>query len=79
MTKEEAIVKLNKVGYIYGYMYGRPLENNKEILQINAAGLNIWDSGFCFVWGWPGPDYNLYKYEDYGKTWAFTKEEVKED
>ena len=30
-----------------------------------------------FVWGWPGPDANIYRFEDYGVTWAFTKKELR--
>jgi len=29
MTKEQAVKKLQETGYIYGYMYGRPLESLK--------------------------------------------------
>jgi hypothetical protein len=32
--------------------------------------------GLIYIWGWPGPDYNFYKFSDYGETWAFTKEEL---
>ena len=31
---------------------------------------------FYYVWGWPGPDCNMYDADNYGKTWAFTKEEL---
>lgn len=29
-----------------------------------------------YIWGWPGPDYNIYSRENYGKDWAFTKQEM---
>ena len=28
------------------------------------------------MWGWPGPDYNIYYFKDYGYTWAFDREEL---
>ena len=28
------------------------------------------------MWGWPGPDYNVYSFKDYGYTWAFNKKEL---
>ena len=31
---------------------------------------------FYYIWGWPGPDCNIYDANNYGKTWAFTKEEL---
>lgn len=32
---------------------------------------------FAVIWGWPGPDYNIYKLSDYGKTWAFKMKDFK--
>ena len=32
-----------------------------------------------YEWGWPGPDYFIYYFNDYGKTWALTKEELEND
>lgn len=72
ITKEEAIARLNEHGYFYGYMYG---SDHGEICKV-ASNIHIADEGFIEIWGWPGPDYNYYKWADYCKTWAFTEEEV---
>lgn len=29
-----------------------------------------------YIWGYPGPDYDEYNLDNYGKTWAFTEEEL---
>lgn len=80
MNKAEILARWRKERYIYGYMYGRKLEDERlnKILEISKDKLYIWDEGLCYMWGWPGPDYNLYRYEDYGKTWAFTRREIVE-
>jgi hypothetical protein len=31
---------------------------------------------FIYVWGWPGPDANIYEFKDYGKTWSFYKKDL---
>lgn len=66
---------------IYGWAYG---EHNKasniedDIIKINNWELKLTKdrTGFIYVWGWPGPDANIYELDDYGKTWAFSKEEL---
>ena len=89
MNKQEIFVRLSESKYIYGYMYGKPFKwvktrdgrnvaTKDTIIEIAVKELRIWSEGFCYVWGWPGPDYNLYRFEEYGKTWAFTKEELEE-
>ena len=68
---------------IYGYMYGYPVKNpsrvdlvefskDEVVLTKNTFG----EIGFSYVWGWPGPSSNFYKFCDYGKTWAFSVEEL---
>lgn len=56
----------------YGTMYGRPKD---EIVYIESRdfnpAINV-DGNLTYIWGWPGPDYNVYEYEDYGITWALT-------
>lgn len=79
MSKEEIIkwFESSKNDSIVGYMYGnkkideRTVEISKDSLQ-----MNINKDAFLYRWGWPGPDVNCYKFEDYGITWAFTKEEL---
>jgi len=33
---------------------------------------------FFWVWSGPGPDYNIYTQDTYGKGWAFTIDEIME-
>lgn len=79
MRKQDILARLSDSEYIYGYMYGRKCGYARldKIIQIKTKSLRIWEEGMVYVWGWPGPDYNLYRYDDYGKTWAFSKEEIK--
>ena len=72
----------------------RQMSNIKEILTTNAQCLlylarhnsNKKDIKFCtnadafyYIWGWPGPDANLYYFKDYGITWAFNEEDFREE
>lgn len=56
----------------YGRMYGSTSVDD-EIIEINKKEIRFAASGdgFIFVWDWPGPDWNFYKFVDYGKSWAF--------
>lgn len=80
----------NKQSPIFGYMYGEPYIHTSmmngedmyvrgEIVCIQKHMLKISDRRDCFmfVWGFPGPDFNIYKFEDYGRTWAFRREDIK--
>lgn len=67
---------------IYSLMYSpqrvdfRTLE--EDVIEIETSELK-WSkdrSKFFYIWGWPGPDYNTYTEQTYGKGWAFTKEEI---
>ena len=67
---------------IYSLIYSpsvityEPIES--QIIEIQTKQLE-WtkdDLSFYFVWGYPGPDYNKYSQETYGKGWAYTKEEI---
>ena len=70
--------------YIYAYMYCSSHQGMGDIIQIPKEDLKFFDSKklrkyspyLIYVWGWPGPDYNTYYFQDYGKTWAFSKEEL---
>ena len=76
-------------GSIYGYMYGSPWIYNGSYEEWRRDELIEWKKSelelgrnrdcFCVVWGWPGPDYNIYKFRDYGITWAFTEGEIATD
>ena len=61
----------------YGTMYGGPYGESEwdEILEINKKYIKFCKNAdaFYYVWGWPGPDVNLYYFKDYGITWAFNK------
>lgn len=73
---------------IFGYMFGKPFKNvirngqflheKDRIIEIPKVHLDVGKSGtsFIYIWGMPGPDYNIYKFSDYGITWAFTAEEI---
>lgn len=89
MINQNIITRLNneETKGIYGYMYGRPwldygnYVSPDELLFIKKEELKPWREngqtvGLCFVWGWPGPDYNVYLFKDYGITWGFTEEDV---
>ena len=78
------IKEIKKHEYIWGFMYGHPTMNTSEgekpdkLVKIEVSKLDFDEQGQCFyfVWGWPGPDYNRYKIEDYGVTWCFEPEEM---
>lgn len=67
----------------YGYLYGYPVKNptRDDICELFKDDVELTENvlgepGFYFVWGSPGPSYNLYRFCDYGKTWAFSVEEL---
>lgn len=56
----------------YGTMYGHPGE---KIIFIKPGEAQAVKDGLFFQWGYPGLEYNIYKPEDYGKTWALTEDD----
>ena len=89
MTAKEAkekfieIAENNNSVNFYGYMYGYA-EPDEKILDMTVSLDSISKQGdsFFYIWGYPGPDYNEYRFEDYGITWAFEMKdfmEVKND
>ena len=73
---------------IYGYMYGTPygiaINDDgstryvpEKIIDIPKRLIKKHDDCFAYIYGWPGPDINIYTFEDYGITWAFEKKEIK--
>jgi len=84
MDKETALSMLESFDGIYGTMYAQTWLNystfkeRDEIVFIDKRSLKIWDDGFCYIWGAPGPDYNVYCWDDYGITWGFTPHEIKD-
>ena len=75
LSNERILEKLKKKQKIYGFMYGEPYINNK-IIDINIKDTEIVPYAIIYRWGWPGSDFNMYKFEDYGRTWAFTRKEM---
>lgn len=72
ITSHESIWSLMYDNYV-DFM---PLE--KQIIEIKIEELR-WskDKTVAYlVWGWPGPDVNLYEEDNYGITWAFTRKEL---
>lgn len=67
---------------LYVTAYGGKYPGDRiEMVTKGRLGYNM-DRGsdaFCYVWGWPGPDANLYYFSDYGKTWAFRMEDFEGD
>ena len=82
MTTNEIRFKFySKLTKFYGTMYGGPygLHEWDKIIEIDKKDIEFCknEDAFYYVWGWPGPDVNIYKFKDYGKTWAFRKEDFK--
>ena len=76
MTKEEILKRFETVEGIYGYMYGRQyVFGNDEkpyadhLIYIDKESASIRTSGFVL-------DANYYLFDDYGVTWAFTKDDL---
>lgn len=56
---------------------GTPAENN-TIIEIETDNLS-WskdEETAYYIWGWPGPDYNIYSRGNYKTDWTFTKQEM---
>ncbi len=74
----------SQIKSIYAYMYCSSHQGDGNIIQISKKELSFHNSEnsrkyspyLIYVWGGPGPDYNTYYFQDYGKTWAFSKEEL---
>lgn len=57
--------------YIYGKYNNQIEEFHKSELIITRA-----KDGFAYPSVYPGPICTIYNFNDYGNTWAFTKEEL---
>ena len=75
VMKHEVIYSL-----MYGetYIDGRTTEDQIVIIKTEKLEWSENKKQFIYVWGGPGPDYNIYTAENYGKAWAFSKEELVE-
>jgi hypothetical protein len=75
--------RIDEPNYIYRWV-GREEreERDVKILNIRICSNNptlVCKEGnyyLVWIWGGPGPDANIYYFSDYGRTWAFTKEEL---
>jgi hypothetical protein len=87
MTKEQILEKYrsNTTRSIFGFMfgqrylnYGNGIKKLDKVIEISKEKLELSANKDCFffVWGFPGPDINIYRFSDYGETWAFTEEEL---
>ena len=65
----------------YGTMYGGPYGKHEldKIIEINKKDVKFCQNAdaFYYIWGWPGPDANLYYFKDYGRTWTFNMNDFK--
>lgn len=61
-------------------MYGEPYigKQKDKIIEIEKEDCSLSKDGnsLIYIWGYPGPDYNIYYFKDYGRTWAFSREEI---
>lgn len=80
--KQVLITSLIHADHIYATMYGLPVTEDR-VIKIKTKEISYfvfdWDGkgpALIYLWGWPGPDGNVYLLSDYGKTWAFTKGEL---
>ena len=80
MTNDQILTKLeNRISHFYGTMYGFDKSNDKVIKITTWHYEKDWygkGPALIYLWGWPGPDGNVYLFSDYGRTWAFTKKEM---
>ena len=52
------------------------VEEQIILIKTSSVKWNPTKTLFYYIWGWPGPDCNMYDANNYSKTWAFTKEEL---
>ena len=77
MTKEEIISLMESADGIYGTMFGG---DEEAYVFVPKSDLHEWGKdtcmGYYFVWGWPGLDYSVYLFSDYGRTWSFDENDL---
>lgn len=92
MNSADIVKRFKESDCIYGRMYGNEyrtiydhgkVRREKELvlkLDIKTDGIELHEEKemLLFTWGWPGPDYNIYRFADYGKTWSFDEGELEE-
>ena len=68
--QQSLITQLMRADYFYGTMYGMPKDKDK-IIKIETRNIHNfvfdWNGkgpGIIYLWGWPGPDGNVYLLSD---------------
>lgn len=54
------------------------MSTEEQIIEIKIEELR-WSKNkqvAYYVWGWPGPDVNMYNVDNFGITWHFNKDEL---
>lgn len=71
MTKEKILLKYRSKEVTHIYVTAIPNEIDKHQLRLSKT------KDFLIpTWEFP---INIYRFEDYGKTWAFTEEELRKE
>lgn len=81
MTKEDIMLwwyspNVNINPYIYA-KYTKDGQTEIEELHKSELSITRTKDGFAYILSYPGPVCVVYNFQDYGTTWAFTEEEIK--
>lgn len=79
MTSEQAKniflkqIKEHGMAKILATMYGGKASIHNLITDMTILKSEVMkdESGFYYIWGYPGPDSSMFLFSDYGITWAF--------
>lgn len=70
--------------YIWATLYGGvPDKKYNPLIGIKITDCEYYEDWkgkgptYLYFWGWPGPDYSLYHWRDFGRTWAYELEQFK--
>ena len=77
MTKEfhQFLVEEEKANRFYDF-YGRWFSYD-NIDKLSTKEMDILPDRMRYIWGGPGPEFDDFKFVDYGKTWSFAEEDLK--
>lgn len=57
-------------------LYGEKYKQDSDLINLDITKIDcIWTDdndepvGFCYVWGFPGPDMSIYYFKDFNKSW----------
>ena len=62
--------------YSPGRIDEKPIKDQIIDIETKEIDWNEKRDKFYWIWGGPGPDFNIYTEDTYGKGWAFTEEEI---